>query len=239
MKNESLNNDIFEVMLKYASSQYVTSIEEEIKNCPKHIFSKQFELNMEKLIKQQKNKIKTTYFKKGLKVATIVGTLLITTSTIAIINVPALKSKFLSLTIDSKDKYDSIKPNIYYEIYDLSELSPEWEYIYIPKYIPYNYKVSSIYSNYSICKITFTNGNEDIIFTQYQSVNANIGIDNEDVMKEEIKINNFTGYSYSKKGHDTLIWDNNNYIFILMGKNNKDTLIEMAESLTTLKNNFK
>lgn len=58
-----------------------------------------------------------------------------------------------------------------------------------------------------------------------------IGIDNENAEFQEILINGFTGYSYSKNGSNALIWSDGTSLYQLMGSCDMDVLEEMAETI--------
>ena len=67
-------------------------------------------------------------------------------------------------------------------------------------------------------------------------LSTSISLDTEDCMRESVSVNGYSAYLYTKyrsdlKGNTSLIWHDENYIYLISGPVNQHEILKIAESL--------
>lgn len=237
--NIKLTDNIFDIILKHAANEYIDlemeKMESELSDIPDHVFSKNFDNNMKDFIRQQSKNIIP---KKHVLLKRLVASLLIISipiSTLLAMNVDAFRLDLINIAVSARDTYNKIFLSKVDTNYDISKIPSDWEYIYVPEYLPSDYKLSEIKSSPKLCEISFTYNDKEILFDQYNNVDTNLAADKENFGWKKISIGRFKGYIVSKDLKTNLTWTNNDYTFKLSGNIDKEELINMAESIYTLK----
>lgn len=190
-----------------------------------HKFSRSFERKIEKLIK--KNNYKP--FAKGFKKVAIV--FLLTTSILfaTIINVEALKTRFIKIIKEIHDELTSF--SFIVENDNMDNLDIRFK-IMEPEYIPTGFKKIEVDELYTIRIISYENKKGDIIIYQQNYItNGKIILDTEDANIENVKINNYQGQIISKNETNQLIWFSEEYYFNILSTLEKEELIKIGESI--------
>jgi hypothetical protein len=110
----------------------------------------------------------------------------------------------------------------------------EFEGYYYPRYIPDNYEIIVKNNMVSMGTIIYSNeSNGTNITYEFSPINSPIQIDTENCEKENIVINNQLGFLYIKKdnSYNIIIFQNEEYLFVICGEANVDILKEVAISI--------
>jgi hypothetical protein len=233
MNKNQLNDVVFEALFRQA---VIDEFEEEIRMRPSneelsnmYTFSQKFEAHMKKIFKKDNRKVfinKIMLYTK--KAAVILLILLGCVFSILLFN-EEVQATVNKIIIEIYEKFNSI-------IYKGEQTSFE-EKNWILNYLPQGYIVKSTKKLGNGIIIDYENDNKNIItFTYSPDIGStNISIDNEN--HEVIKCKTLGEDAYcaiakNSKFDNMVVWDKENYIFYLNGKEEIDELIKMAESLT-------
>ncbi len=161
-----------------------------------------------------------------------VGFLVLSGSLVLLTSVSqAAKVKVFNFILDIQDKFTAIHAE---------ELNPTevekrlkgWHDAYLPAYVPAGFQVVRADALNSTKLVTYANKEgENIAFSQRPVSNHGLKVDTENAQVASIEINGFEGLQIEKNGYVTLVWHNNDKLFVLNAKMDKDVLFKMAESL--------
>lgn len=110
----------------------------------------------------------------------------------------------------------------------------EFEGYYYPRYIPNNYEIIAINNMGSIGTIIYSNKSDGTnIMYEFSTLDSPVQIDTENCNREDIMINNHLGLLYTKKdnSYNTIIFQNEEYKFVICGEASTDILKEIAISI--------
>lgn len=107
----------------------------------------------------------------------------------------------------------------------------EIETIYAPTWIPEGFELTKDELVGEICYWQqYMKGKHQIDFQQ-NIMNAGVGMNSVDMVREEVMINGYQGQLNSKEGETMLIWATGEYAFIIGGDLSKEEVMKMAESV--------
>ena len=102
----------------------------------------------------------------------------------------------------------------------------------LPTILPEGYQKTDQLVTDRLMQIYYTNPEGDeLIFERQISDALQMIIDTEGVQFDEIQISNFKGFFYTNKNVQTLVWQEEHYVFTIFGKITKEDLLNMAESI--------
>lgn len=110
----------------------------------------------------------------------------------------------------------------------------EFEGYYYPRYIPDNYEIIVKNNMGKIGTIIYENKSDGTrIDYDFSALNIAMQLDTEDCIKEEILINNNMGLLYTKrdKSYNHIIFQNEEYNFVILGDVDAEILKKIAESI--------
>lgn len=110
----------------------------------------------------------------------------------------------------------------------------EFEGYYYPQYIPVGYKIIVQNNMESMGDIIYLNKNDNSRITySFSTLNSPEQLDTENCNREEILINNQLGLLYTKKdnGRNMIIFQNEEYKFVVSGNVGVEILKEIAERI--------
>lgn len=244
---ESMNDDIFDVVLKHALYDVDQEMENETeslydmyKDGPEVKTSLKFRWNMKKFLwlSQFKNKAWTKP-KPSLAFAMSFVLCLSLTFVVAEAN----DIHLFDIIFDKHERYTEIKLDKTIKNETLKQRMPDWNTCYVPTKIPSGYTLNQVESTDSICTMFFTNEmNPEDIFTFMQSklsgdANSKFVVDTEDAYTEEILINGRNALYIKKNNWQTINYYNNTNIFQVSVNStliNKADLVIIAESIEVL-----
>lgn len=244
---ESMNDDIFDVVLKHA----LYDVDQEMENETESLYdmykdglevktSLKFRWNMKRLlwISQFKN-IAGTKPKPSLAFAMSFVLCLSLTFVVAEAN----DIHLFDIIFDKHERYTEIRLDKNIKNETLKECMPDWNTCYVPTKIPLGYTLSKVESMDTICTMVFTNEmNSENIFEFTQSKLLNDGaskhiIDTEDAYTEEILISGRKALYIKKNNWQTISFYNNTNLFRVTVNNTqikKIDLVNIAESIELL-----
>lgn len=244
---ESINDDIFDVVLKHA----LYDVDQEMENETESIYdmykdglevktSLKFRWNMKRLlwISQFKN-IAGTKPKPSLAFAMSFVLCLSLTFVVAEAN----DIHLFDIIFDKHERYTEIKLDKNIKNEALKQRMPDWNECYVPTKIPSGYTLTQVEPLETICTMFFTNEmNSEEIFTFMQSklsddATTKFVVDTEDAYTEEILINGRKALYIKKNNWQTINYYNNTNIFqvsVNSAQIKKTDLVIIAESIELL-----
>lgn len=209
---------------KALAEALISEYEMSIPQMEEHIFSKEFENKMKKLIGRRQKPyyklINRTWKKAACAVIAVIM------SAAIVMQAEAVRSLFKNFFVHIYDKFSMVKSID-------NDNSPETiENIYAITYELNDYEI--IYENYNdyIRNITYKNGDLVIDYFQYVKFAYDVHLNTENANIETLLING-KEMIYYKDNHeyDYLIWDNGDYIISISSNIGENSLIEIAESV--------
>lgn len=244
---ESMNDDIFDVILKHALYDVDQEIENETESIytmykvgPKIKTSLKFRWNMKKLLwlSRFKNMAWTTP-KPSLAFAMSFILFLSVTFVVTEAN----DIHLFNIIFEKHERYTEIKLDKNIKNETLKERMPDWNECYVPTKILSGYTLTQVEPLETICTMFFTNEmNSEEIFTFMQSklsddATTKFVVDTEDAYTEEILINGRKALYIKKNNWQTINYYNNTNIFqvsVNSAQIKKTDLVIIAESIELL-----
>lgn len=206
---------------------YTGKIISTVPNIPDHVFSKTFERKMARLIKSGSVKSRQQITLK--RVATYIVAAILA-AVILVLTACATWYIYEKFIMEQKDTHTRVS-------FVGSEDAPKYiEDVYaidIPDGFETVYDGSKEALDYEVAIDNFyTNGDENITFSQIVKSAFSSYVNTEGHQIEEITINGCAGF-FVNMGDDNyyLAWDNGDYIFEISAHISKDALFELAESV--------
>lgn len=226
MNKQELNDRLLDEVIRYAVAELV---EEEASRLPsneelKSIYtpSARLEAKMQKLFKQQRRREQFARIRKTALKAAAVVLVFLAVSFFTIMNVDALRVRFMNYISERGDKSTTIRVNNNDNSYSAEIL---------PTYLPDGYKNVQLEIKSDYYFAVFKNDNGDKIVLRRLGEGTTAGIDTENAYAETITVNGYNAEYYYKDGTGILIYKYKSNVFILTGSIPKDELIKIAESM--------
>ena len=192
------------------------------------VLSDRFLRRMEKLIqkaRKKQNKIDRQLFasdsksktttRKRLLVAVIIVAILASA-----ISVYANREAVASFIIEVFEKFTSIRfPQTTEPSGEITD--------HLPALIPAGYTLSEKITTSSLVQIVYTDeAGTELIFMKAPKSGAQFGLDTEGADVEQLTVNGYPGYYYTKNSLGSLIWADNYYAYSIIGKITKEAMID-------------
>ena len=222
-----MTNDIIKRAFIEAFDREFSDIPTDDEIAKTHEFSKKFESKMKKLRKRAKHKYVYIFNKPIRRAAVIVACILIMFT--ASLSIEAVRTPVIDFCVTVYEKFTSI----FFVSDDGSELvyPMEIETLYTPAYIPDGYSLIEEENDAGTRELIYANADGDEICFQQYILTSNITIDAEEIIIEDIFIHTFEGIFHSKNGVNHILWHDNQYSYLIIGKIDKDVILNMAESI--------
>lgn len=233
MNNQRLNSKFFEAMLEEA---VIEDFENKIKNIEKnqsddnHVFSSDFEKNMNKLFKKNRQKIFYNKTKRILSKVAIWVIALFIISSIGLLSVQASRVFIFNAVLEWKDKYVSVK----FEDDNEATLKKSGEYSI--NYISDGLKIYDKKVNGANISIRYKNKADIIIYLSWRPITdaGELLVDSENTNYYKTKINGYEAYVFEAKSindRNIIVWQDKDNTLKLFSTIKVDELIKMAESI--------
>lgn len=222
-------NELLESALKKAMEYEYSDVPEPEQLDSEHCFSEEFTKQMKDICGIAERQY-VSIGRRKVKRAVVVGlvAVMILSMTAGAI---AIERIWVKWNMSQNDDVGTI--DVTFEIDDPNNQSREFQYVK-PETVDGFVIVSEVKHSENLYEIQYENEGDgtSIYYLQSGSIETTgIGIDKENADFQEILINGFTGYSYSKNGSNALIWSDGVSIYQLMGTCNMDILEKIAESI--------
>ncbi|MCQ4726253.1 DUF4367 domain-containing protein [Anaerotignum faecicola] len=234
MSEINKDDDMFEEMLAKALGEYVEKCGEKYENelnaIPQPEYSKGFEKKIKKIIKENSISKGVWYKNRTVKFAAVI-------SLILIFNIQFISSidadKFRFITKYFIEDNDSTKISFGENTlnYNFEEIPVGWDYISLPQYMPPGYKVDKYSIDDNVIYIYYKNGADTVIFMQSRNIESGVNIDNENSKIKTVSVNGKEAYIVENGERNILVWDDERYLYSLLGGLDRDELVKAAESL--------
>ena len=209
---------------KALAEALISEYEMSVPQMNEHIFSKEFEKKMKKLIGRRQKPYYKLINRAWKRAACFVIAIIM--STAIVMQAEAIRNLFKDFFVYIYDKFSIVKSID-------NDNSPEIiENIYAITYELHDYEI--IYEDYDDYRRNITYKNEDLVIDYFQYVkfayDVHLNTENADI---ETLLINGTEMIYFKDNHEYnhLIWDNGDYIISISSNISKNLLIEIAESV--------
>lgn len=228
---DKISQDYFDFMLKRALDEYAEEegkkYEEGLENIDEPNYSDEYKKAINQLLVNKYYHKKAKFRSKQIAAAVLI---LVVSGTTVVYKADAdLRWFFIQLFTDRGTHID-ISQNKTTINYDFSNIPEEWEYFYVPEYLPAGYKVDEIMATTTDIIIVYKFNDNEIIFTQGNDKESSLSIDTEHSNVHEIKIGGNEGYYLEGKNANTLVWYSDDQCFQLDGVLEKRELKKIAES---------
>jgi len=232
---ENKENKVIEAYYGYIGEIYVNTIVDELEDKKEEIknetFPKKLDTWVEEYIKTEEKKEKRIRLikniKKQSKKAAIILLIIIAGISTLIFTVEAIRVRVFNFFIERNERYTEIRVEEENNI-DTPEL--DWENYYQPTYMTEGYFFESAEGIGSIKVLKYTNGENEITFTQANN-GTDFQLDTEDAVTEKININGNEGFLIIKEDRSMIFWHNEERSFTITGKIKKEEIIKIAESI--------
>lgn len=235
MRN-SFNDEYGEILLKKAAillSEEDEKIYDELRDDESIVNPNQEELDKKMLgmiksyEKKEKRKQNFILLRKVALIAAVFISVLTIGFAITFTTVEAFKVTVINFIIEKKEKFSLISLSENNNISVPTELDEK----YYPHYLPENYEIKSIFVNDSGVDIAYINKNNEVIYYSYFDKNSKAGIDTENTKEIIVFINGFKGSIFSKDEYRILVFESNEYVFIIEAHIGQEEIIKIAESI--------
>ena len=232
---ENKENKVIEAYYGYIGEIYVDSIVDELEEKKEEIkntsFPKELDTWVEEYIKTEEKKEKRIKLikniKKQSKKAAIILLIVIAGISTLIFTVEAIRVRVFNYFIEKNERYTEIRVE---EENNIKTPELNWESYYQPTYMTEGYYFESSKDIGSIKVLKYTNGENQITFTQANN-GTDFQLDTEDAVTENIKINGNEGLLIIKEDRSMIFWHNEEKSFTITGNIKKEEIIKIAESI--------
>jgi hypothetical protein len=237
MKNKE--NKIIEAYYGYIGEIYVDSIVDELEEKKEEIknttFPKKLDAWVEEYIRKEEKKEKRIRLikniKKQSKRAAIILLIIIASISTLIFTVEAIRVRVFNFFIERNERYTEIRVE---EETNIKTPELDWENYYQPTYMTEGYYFESEEGIGSIKVLKYTNGENEILFTQANN-GTDFQLDTEDATTENIKISGNEGFLTIKEDRSMIFWHNDEKSFTITGNIKKEEIVKIAESTEKIK----
>ena len=219
---EKLQEEMFDVMLRYAAEQAGEEFADEQKANEPVEFSQRHQKEMEKLFKQMEERRPAFFYVKRIAAVFVVLAVVTVTS---VMSVDAWRAKLLNFftkpsETNTEVRYgeDAPKGNTYST--DMVTLN----------YIPEGMQIKESFSRQNEEVIDFVNGEKIFKLRVSRTVSVSF-MDTEDKVTEKVSVNGAEAYLLINEDKTALKWSFENKAYTLIGNLDKETLLKIAENI--------
>ncbi len=187
-------------------------------------FSKEFEIKMERLIKQQKRSYYSLINTVGKRVACVIIAIILAITT-ATFSVKALREAVINFLLETFEKFSTVSFN--------EESNDFIDTYYAPTYIPQGYELKQAEKLATYHRLQYVSKNSYIYFSQNTRDNYLVYLDTEDFGKEILTVSGLGAYIFEKENKTVLFWSDNKYGYTITATErlSKEEMIKIAESV--------
>ena len=102
---------------------------------------------------------------------------------------------------------------------------------HLPALIPAGYTVTEKITTSSLVQIVYVDkSGAELIFMKAPKSSAQFGLDTEGAEVEQLTVNGYPGYTYTKNSLGSLIWSDDYFAYSIIGQITKEAMIDLASS---------
>ena len=227
---------IMEAYYGYIGEAHIDNIINELENQKEEIIKVEVPESLDEWVndyvakgkKDEKRRKLLISMKRFSKRAAIIILVFITVMSTIIFSVEAVRIRVLNFFIEKNEKYTEIRIDEKNSNNLTSEL--DWENYYSPSYMPKGYFFDSSKNLGNIKVLKYTDGENQIIFTQAKN-GTDFQLDTEDAEIKEVVIAGNAGQFIIKGDKVILFWYNDEASFNIIGHVNREEIQMIAESV--------
>lgn len=220
MANDNFKKALYDALIPEFSDMLPYAEEDE------YIFSAKFERDMQKLIKRRNKPYYKIINTVGKRIACI-AVIILVASSVTVLSVEAFRNAVADFFVNIYEKFSTIQSS------DETGVSPlTIENLYDITWDLDGYEV--VYEERTKWNFFKTYVNKDIVidYTQHTKANFDIDTNTENAEISTININQYDAiYFYDNHNYHHLIWDNEDYVIEIVSNIDKDTLVDIADSV--------
>lgn len=232
MAKSELNHELFDVMIKHAVKDY---LEEEylsdMQNCekePEPPFDSNFLAGIHKIRVKAKWDHRLRSVRKTLPKAAVIILVSLAVLSGLVMSVEAWRVEIFNFLFHAKN--DHMEITLVGDDGQAAEI-PSKQYYY-PSYLPEGFIPSHAEKAGGYLVIEFTGqDNERLIFQQYSETGSTFLINTEGKYTEKIELNSGIGYCAQDEDSLTMIWNQNEYSFLMLTTLDKKEAVKIANSI--------
>ena len=169
-------------------------------------------------------KAKSKSSKKMLKRALILVAVLTLTLGMLVVSVDAVRLKLFEFFMVDKDGYTDLQPS---DGKVIENEMPEFYLIYVPE----GYALSLKNVEQGMTTIIYKDDNDQYInFEAYTSNDTTASIDNENLQREQIRVNEFEGWHFYNDDFDMVVWQVGDYLLNISSSLGKEETLKIAQN---------
>ncbi|MBS3902581.1 MAG: DUF4367 domain-containing protein [Dethiobacter sp.] len=190
-----------------------------------HVFSRDFEKKMQKLIRRSKkdNTIRGQAFWRRRAVALIATIIILIASAMS---VPAVRASVIEFITEVYEKFTHI---FFDESRSPRDAADELT-IYEPSLIPEGFKMVNKKAA-GLVLMEYERENDFISYSQQRLENVSMHINTEGVELEELEFKGFSAKYYSNRGVQNLLWHDDEYMYMVSSTLDRNTVFKIADSV--------
>lgn len=191
-----------------------------------HTFSPQFEKKMNALIRRREKPYYRLISTAGRRAACAAAAVLVL-STVSVMRVDALRSAFQHFTVQMRAVFSTVTPT------DQGSVPDTILSVYEVTY-PFDdgFHIEHEYNSSDLRTIIYQNGDTAVFFNQYTKNAFHTAVNTENAELIPLTIHGTEAIFFlDNLGAYHLIWDDGEYILYLLGNVDKDTFLDIAESV--------
>lgn len=191
-----------------------------------HTFSTRFSRKMKTLIRQSKNRSLTAQstFKPRKLIAILVAALILLFS--SAMSVSAVRETVFKFITEVYEKYTQV----FLKETQPSQPIDEVFMAYAPAKIPAGFEL--VHENLDgLVMLEYERENQYLTYEQKRLDKVSMHINTEGIKLEELEFNGLPAKYYSNQGMQTLIWYDDNYMYMISSTLSKDAVFDIAKSI--------
>lgn len=170
-------------------------------------------------------KVKNKGSKKMLRRALVLVAVLILTLGMLIVSVDAVKLKLFEFFMVDKDGYTDLQPS------NGNVMENEIPEFYL-SYVPEGYTRSFKNVEQGAITIIYEDDNGQYInFEAYNSNDTTASIDNENLQREQVRVNEFEGWYFYNDEFDMVVWQVGDYLLNISSSLGKEETLKVAKNI--------
>lgn len=221
-REEKLQEEMFDIMLRYAAEQAGEEFADEQTECEPVEFSQRHQKEMEKLFKQMEERRPAFFYVKRIAAVFVILVLLTVTS---VMGVDAWRAKFLNFFTKPSQTNTEVR---YGE--EASKGGKHFDEMVTLNYVPEGMRITEERKGKRDVALLFSKGEEFFKLRVSKTVSVSY-IDTEDKEIGKVSVNGVDAYLRTANGEHVIKWTFDEKAYTLSGNLDKETLLKIAENI--------
>ena len=221
--NDHLSDEFLYKHIPRAETAALESLPKE--NELDHIFSGRFLRKMKALLKYERRGSFGRFTTQLGRVVAAVLVLVIMLNTVLVVSVEAYREKFFEIIQTVTERFTSF-------FVEVDDDAPVTEFVPIePPYIPEGFEEIERFADEFVIEIVYSNGDQDICYSQIKAGVGVMYIDTEDAGTEQVQIGAQEVYAITEDNMITVYWVCDGSEFLIISNAAHDQIFAVAEGI--------